>query len=276
VKNNISKLACFIAVLMATHFSWASGGTCTPPFNTTVFGSFGGVLSDVGMGQDGTVWSIGSSGVELVVRGNVWTGGSILGAPGGQTTSVGRRAAGPDGSPWAVDDNNHIWHYILSTGSWQAFTGLARDIAVTPDGTPWVVGTQSTSGGFHIYFWNGSSWVQISGAGTRIAAGPGTDTQPWVVNSSNNIFHRNSNGSFTQLPGAGSDIGVDLTDTPWVIGTNTVTGGFEVYHFVGGIWQGDPNVGAVALTGGNQGLGSGCGAYILDNTPPNRLVKSTR
>jgi hypothetical protein len=149
---------------MATHLTWASGPTCTPPFNTSVFGSFGGVLSDVGMGQDGTVWSIGSSGVELVVRGNAWTGGSILGAPGGQATSVGRIAAGPDGSPWAVDNNNHIWHYILSTGSWQAFTGLARDIAITPDGIPWVVGTQSTTGGFSCLF---LEWQQL-GADKRI------------------------------------------------------------------------------------------------------------
>jgi hypothetical protein len=114
--------------------------------------------------RTGTVWSIGSSGVELVVRGNAWTGGSILGAPGGQATSVGRIAAGPDGSPWAVDNNNHIWHYILSTGSWQAFTGLARDIAITPDGIPWVVGTQSTTGGFSCLF---LEWQQL-GADKRI------------------------------------------------------------------------------------------------------------
>jgi hypothetical protein len=125
---------------------------------------------------------------------------------------------------------------------------------------------------FHVYFWNGSSWVQISGSGTRIAAGPGTDTQPWIVNSSNNIYHRNSNGSFTQLPGAGSDIGVDLTDTPWVIGTNTVSGGFEVYHFVGGIWQGDSNVGAIAITGGNQGFGSGCGPTFWTTPLPTILL----
>jgi len=233
------------------------------------------VLNDVGMGQDGTVWSIGSSGVELVFRGSAWTGTSIPGSPGGQPTNIGRVAAGPDGSPWAVDDNNGIWHF---TTSWQQFPGLARDIAITADGTPWVIGTLTATGGFHIFFWNGSMWVQVAGAGIRIAGGSGSDVQPWVVNSSNHIFHRNADGSFGELPGLAEDIGVDLSDTPWVLGTNMGSGGFEVYHFVGGAWQGDPNVGGISLTGG-FGLfapATGCGAFIVQINGPNNLVLSVQ
>lgn len=266
------RLLTLIALMALGTTAWAGGGACIPPFLTA---NFGVTASDVGMGQDGTLWSIGAGGVNLVVRGTAWTGGSGLGLPGGQPTSIGRIAAGPDGSPWAVDDNNHIWHYTTAQG-WQGFPGLARDIGITADGTPWVIGTLSASGGFHIYFWNGGSWVQVSGAGVRITGGSGGDVEPWVTSSSNNIYHRNSNGSWTQFAGLGVDIAVDLLDTPWVLGNQSAQGGGQIiWHFISGTWQSDPNApGGIAITGSGGGVSGaqGCGAYFVNSSGQVELI----
>jgi hypothetical protein len=58
-----------------------------------------------------------------------------------------------------------------------------------PLGSAWTIGTDTVSGGYGIYTWNGSTWVSRAPFGaTRIAVDP-VDT-PWVCDSAGAIKRR--------------------------------------------------------------------------------------
>src|SRR5262249_9165088 len=68
-------------------------------------------------------------------------------------------------------------------------SGLARDIGVSPDGTVWVIGTNSRNGSFQVYSWNGSTWTANPGSGEEIDVAAngdpvvnGVDGKVWIMN----------------------------------------------------------------------------------------------
>ena len=74
---------------------------------------------------------------------------------------------------------------------------------------------------------------------------------PWVVNSNGNIF-RGDGRSWQQLSGAALDIGVGAEGSAWVIGTNTVPGGFGIWRLVRNDWV-QVDGGAVRITVDGRG-----------------------
>ncbi|HKE83461.1 MAG TPA: tectonin domain-containing protein [Vicinamibacterales bacterium] len=87
----------------------------------------------------------------------------------------------------------------------------------------------------NVYQWNGSRWMPFNGYGIRLSVGP--DGQPWVVNSSHEIF-RAMNGAFQKLPGEAKDIGVGGDGSAWIIGTDD-----QVYRWNQNNWQKMPGSG---------------------------------
>lgn len=220
--------------------------------------------SDVGIGANGSVWAIGPNGVDLVGGGGIASGlFGTFASPAPTNKRQSRIAVGTDGSPWIVDDNYNIYHLNLQTGLWTHLPGLAVDIAVTSDGTAWVTGTlQPPSGSHFIYFWNGSSWIQVSpGAGDYIAGGPNDGGQPWVTNDSNVIYHRRPDGTWSQASsGLGRDIAIGFDGSVWTLGTNASDGvSGPIWHFSSSAgWVSDPNV----ITGISIAAGCGTAAFI--------------
>ena len=71
-------------------------------------------------------------------------------------------------------------------------SGGAADVGVGANGSVWVIGTNSLSGGFGIYHWNGRGWGRVPGEATMITVGPHGDAL--VANSSGRIYHWNGGG----------------------------------------------------------------------------------
>jgi hypothetical protein len=69
---------------------------------------------------------------------------------------------------------------------------------------------------------------------------------PWVVNNAGNIF-RGDGRSWQQLSGLATDIGVGADGSAWVIGTNSVPGGFGIWRWSGSAWV-QVDGGAVRIT----------------------------
>jgi hypothetical protein len=145
--------------------------------------------NDVAAGLDGSVWYVTGT------PGN--TGTAVRVSPSFESfnlpVDVGKRiAVDPQGNPWIVDFNGHIWHLV--NGSFQELSsGLARDIAVAPNGTVWVIGTNSLNGSFQVYSWNGSTWTANPGSGNEIDVAAngdpvvnGSDGKVWIMNGGAN------------------------------------------------------------------------------------------
>ena len=167
-----------------------------------------------------------------------WNGSTFVLAPGnGCATSIG---VGPNaygsqyGDPWIIGcDGSDIFNgsiYQLQGSAWVKQPGAANQIAVSPQGVPWVL----TSTG-SIFYWNGSYFTGApAGCASSIAVGPvtaplaGPYGDVWitgcgdVTNAGAKIFQLQNGTSWVQIPGVASQISVspDL-GVPWVV---TLTG----------------------------------------------------
>jgi hypothetical protein len=132
-------------------------------------------VNDVAAGADGSVWYI---------TGTPGTVGTTVRISGGSTEVLnhgGKRiAVDPQGNPWIVDFNGKLWH-LVGNSFQELSTGLARDIAVAPNGIVWVIGTNSRNGSFQVWSWNGSTWTANAGSGEEIDVAANGDP---VVNGS--------------------------------------------------------------------------------------------
>jgi hypothetical protein len=145
-----------------------------------------GAAVDIGVGADGTAWVIGTNSIPGGYGIYKWDGATWKGVPGAAI----RIAVAPNGEPWVVNSTNQIFRGDIN-GNWTLMPGAATDIGVGADGTVVVIGTNNEGpGGFGIWRWDGSKWVEYpGGAAIRIAVDGGG--RPWVVNQAHDIFqHR--------------------------------------------------------------------------------------
>jgi hypothetical protein len=131
---------------------------------------------------------------------------------------------------------------------WEQLPGIGNDISVGANGSVFITDftTVSSTGGYEILKWNGSSWTTIPGAGVRLAVDPSGN--PWVINKSHLIFR--FNGSYFQrLPGVGTDIGIGANGSVFITDTTTVspTGGFRVLKWNGSNWDIMPGAAGVRV-----------------------------
>ena len=135
-----------------------------------------GPVRDIGAGNDGSVWVIGTNktpGGYGIYR---WNGSSWDAVPGGAVAV----AVDKGGNGWVVNDVGAIVKFDRNTLSMTVMPGRARDIGAGNDGSVWIIGTNKTPGGYGIYRWNGSSWGTVPGGAVAVAVDQGGNG--WVVN----------------------------------------------------------------------------------------------
>jgi len=146
-----------------------------------------GAAKDVAVGADGTVWVVGTNAVPGGYGIYKWTGSNWAAVDGGGV----RIAVDPHGRPWVLNDTGAIFKRVdAQPGTpehWERIpTGLATDIAISPHGFVWLIGTDNVDGGHGIYYWGGADWYSVEGGGLAIAADPSDN--PWVVNDASVIW----------------------------------------------------------------------------------------
>lgn len=165
-----------------------------------------------------------------------WNGSAFELAPGnGCAISIGvgpATSAEPYGDPWAIGCNGNDTQananggiYRLQGSTWVQQPGAATQIAVSPQGVPWVINAAGS-----IYHWYAFGFVQVPGCATSIGVGPTTAPlaspygDAWVTgcgevtNQGYNIYQFQNGTSWVQIPGVASQISVspDL-GVPWVV-----------------------------------------------------------
>ncbi|WDP90395.1 MAG: hypothetical protein HUN04_12095 [Desulfobacter sp.] len=159
-------------------------------------------------------------------------------------------------TPWVVNSQNGIYKWNHS--NWEQMPGLAKDIGAGPDGSVWVIGVDPMPGGFGIYKWDGRTWTKNpEGGATRIDVDH--RGMPWVVNNAGSIYRWNGR-AWDELPGKASDIGIGPDGSVWVIGVDSMPGGFGIYRWNGGAWAKNPGGGAIRIDVDHQGM-----PWVLNN-----------
>jgi hypothetical protein len=122
---------------------------------------------------------------------------------------------------------------VNKAAQWAKIDGKARDVAVGSDGTTYVIGVNTTGGGYQIFkrATTDSKWTKIIGGATRIAV---MGTQAWVVNANGAIYHQ-SGAKWRRVPGpVAQDIGASAKGV-WIIDTNG-----KIHQRNGNGWQNVP------------------------------------
>lgn len=201
ISNNDYQLA------LATDFQWRR-----------VLGS----ARDIGVGNDGSVWVVGTDRRGGGYGIYHWNGSDWNRVEGGAT----RIDVDPQGNPWIINSSDDIFRYVA--GNWQRMPGSAKDIGVGADGSVWVV----SSGG--VFYWNTESWEGVGGSGVRVDVDK--NGSPWVIGRSNDIFQFVA-GTWERRPGEARDIGIGGDDSVWVAGTRGRSGTNRIYRWTDGDWN---------------------------------------
>jgi hypothetical protein len=224
-------------------------GPRSRPDNNNDWEMVRGTASDIGIGEDGTAWMIGTE----ATRGGFgifrWTGTDWSGVDGGAI----RIDVDGRGNPWIVNSDGYIFR--RARNRWEQLPGGATDIGVGADGSAWVVGTNAAKGGYGIYRFNGNDWSPVDGGAVRIDVD--ARGNPWIVNSDGIIFRR-ARDRWEQLPGSARDISVTDDETAWIIGTEATQGGYSIYRWNGRDWS--------RVDGGGMQISVGGGRVWLVNS----------
>ena len=145
--------------------------------------------------------------------------------------------------------------------TWNSLPGSATDVSVSvgANGSVWVIGTTTTTGGYQIWSWTGSSWKSEPGGAVRIAVDP--NGNPWVINNAQQIFYW-VNGNWQLEPGSAYDIGVGSNGTVDMVSTTPKYNGYAVEQWTGSGWSTS-----------NTGCGGGT-RIAVDNSGAALLVNS--
>jgi DNA-binding beta-propeller fold protein YncE len=116
-----------------------------------------------------------------------------------------------------------------SAFAWTKLPGAATDIAISPEGTVFILGTNRVDGGYAVYRWTGRGWAHMTGGGVAIAAGPHNSV--WVIDNAGHIF-RYISGGWQKMSGEASDIAAGADGSVYITGKEYCGTGYSIYRFV--------------------------------------------
>lgn len=223
--------------------------------------SKGGEIGDLCLGDDASVMLHGESWYiqkEYSNADHTCTFGAPDGTPGwhplpGAGVAIG---VGSNNAVWLLGENQMgpagnygIWHW--NGASWDAIPGYANQIAVSPEGTPWLV---TNNAAHNISRWNGTGWDVLPGGAIQIGVGSNGAAYILGLNSFGNgnygIWKWNGSG-WVAMPGYAASIAVSPEGTPWITTNNAQ---HTVSYWNGSSW--------VAIDGGAQHLGVGSNTKV--------------
>jgi hypothetical protein len=128
-----------------------------------------GSAGQIAIGANGSVWILADSHTL-----ESWTNGRWQKFALPSSLSGGAFALTVDakGNRWVADFYNSIFRADVQHGTWTRFgTSGAYDLAINGNGALWKL-QGSANGGYAVYYWSASGWVQTNGGAEQIAVDP--------------------------------------------------------------------------------------------------------
>jgi hypothetical protein len=182
-----------------------------PAQTQAVWHSIGGCAKDIA-GYKNSAWVIGCASASDGHGYEIWNWNSGSGWKKVNGGAV-RIAVSGNGTPWVVNSKGDIFKRVGT--SWKAVVdGCATDIGVGGhgDGSPWVIGCAPASDGhgYEIFQLKSDGSQWVKVNGGAVRIAVSEKNNPWVVNSKGDIFKRVGT-SWKAVSGCAKDIGVGET-----------------------------------------------------------------
>ncbi len=196
------------AMSQQTRYAWAVDSQDVISRYASQWGVVGGLLVNVSVAQDNTVWGVSRPGEVWRWNGSGWDKmpGILTQISVGSATEI-----------WGVNANNEIYRWNVAANNWDRVGGVARYVSVAADGAVWVLGT-----GDDIYLWTGYNWQVFNCKVHQISAGASQNV--WGVDATNRVLRYSTldgsqrwdfmPGSLKQVSAAadGEVWGINMTD----------------------------------------------------------------
>ncbi len=149
--------------------------------------SLAGCAISLGSGRSNSLWAIGCTNVSSDGNDIKTFNGSGWTSVAGAATQI---AVAPEGTPWVLNARGFIYRW--NGARFVGLPGCARSIGVGANDTAWVIGCDATATqGGTPYRWNGSGWTAVPGVlGMKVAVSE--SGEPWVVDAQGKIHAFNT------------------------------------------------------------------------------------
>src|SRR5207248_11455597 len=124
------------------------------------------------------------------------------------------------------------------------------DIAIGPDGIPWIIGTNFRNSSFQVWHWTGVEWTPDAGSGQEIDVD--ANSEPVVNGADDKIWVRNGgpDQGWSRITGKALDMGALNSvngNGLWIVGTD-----HRVWNLTNGVWDRSdtPSTTQIAVTPG--------------------------
>jgi len=188
-----------------------------------------GKSNDIADGGDGTAYIVGSEAGGYGIYKRV--DGDWEKIDGGKGMRLGADA---EGNVWTVAENGSIKQYRPSKMKWRSIAGNATDIAVSSDGTAYIVGSEKSD--FAIFKYDDGAFDIVGGfegKAKRIAVAANGDL--WVINQAGAVFQfRKEKGTWRPIAGKATDITAGSSGI-FIVGSEA--GGYGIYQWIDGDWE---------------------------------------
>lgn len=182
----------------------------------------GGAI-DVGHSVDGSAWVVGTNNQAFRWSFNQNKFISFSG------TGLRDITVDNNGIVWATTTSNTLQR--LSTRRWKTLPGAADSIGTGVDGSTYIVGKDATPGGNGVwrYLFEAANWDKISNYHGAVAVAVDKDGNPIIVDDTQTIWSWNADkSSFVKLSDGANDIASGADGSIWIIGVQSVGGGFNI------------------------------------------------
>lgn len=187
--------------------------------------------------------------------------------------------ASPDGTLWALSTapagaEKELWHYQYA--SWNNVPGDAAQVAVGPDGTLYAVNAPAQTA----YAYYQGAWYTICGGVSYVTVAQDGSlyflATAGVSGGNSPIWHYSgftpptfSNGTWTQVPGAGSFLAGSWDIANYTLsGVGTYTnGGFYVLNASAQIYYNSPGGGYIRFPGSAAQIAPGAAGFFVLSSP---------
>jgi len=171
-----------------------------------------GLLSQISVGSDGTVWGLNSAGQIYMFNSQTQTWQQVPGL-------LAQIAVGSSSFVFGLNGAGQIYRYDASSQGWDQIPGILSQLAVGCDGDLWGI----NSGAQVFHFNSGQqTWVQVPGALAQLAVG--ADGTVWGLNNANQIWRFNAQKqSWDSIAGQLTQISVGADAVVWGVNASGQT-----------------------------------------------------
>lgn len=144
-------------------------------------------------------------------------------------------AVSPDGTPWVVV-GQQAYAYDVKAHAWKKQPGAITQIAHARDGRRYALGTEPKPGGYPLLEWVDGAWKPASSGGVGVSLSIDAQGDLWLITDAHALLKRDAN-AWCEVPGPVVRLAHGPKGERYALSSATLAGGYDIVEWTGGGWR---------------------------------------